>query len=181
MITLTPRRLEVPREGRVAVVSDTHMPRMARDLPPSLRVALEGVDAILHAGDIVTADALARFEAIAPTIAVAGNNDEAALQSRLPDRALLEWCEFRLGLTHGHLSPGRSTPERALNAFRDEVVDAVVFGHSHTPMIERRGSVLLVNPGSPSDKRRQPLFSWAYLEIEGASLRAWHQFSDTKV
>ena len=74
----------------------------------------------------------------------------------------------RIGLTHGHLGIERSTPERALFTFGPlpgDVVDVVAFGHSHVPVVERRSGVLLVNPGSPTDRRRQPAYSFGLLRI----------------
>jgi predicted phosphodiesterase len=80
----------------------------------------------------------------------------------------------RIGVTHGHLGPGRTTEERATRAFEDEGEtrpDAIVFGHSHIPMIRHLpGGRWLINPGSPTDKRRQPDYTWALMEIEGGAI-----------
>ena len=78
-----------------------------------------------------------------------------------------------IGLTHGDLGLGGTTPERARGAFASEAVAAVLFGHSHAPLVERvAGGPLLVNPGSPTDKRAQPRYSWALVEIDGGAVRA---------
>jgi uncharacterized protein len=120
----------------VVVVADTHLPRFGRDLPAPLVRGLTGVDLVLHAGDITDAFVLDLLEAFAPVIAVAGNNDGPALHDRLGTRRIVEVGAVRIGLTHGHLGTGRSTPERARLAFarEDPPVDAVAFGHSHQPM-----------------------------------------------
>ncbi len=159
---------------RVVVVGDTHLPRFGRELPAPLTDALATADLILHAGDHTDPFVLERLEAFAPTDAVAGNNDPPELVSRLGFTRLVTVEEVRIGLTHGHLGPGRSTPERARRAFAhaDPAVGAIAFGHSHQPMIERLdGGLWLLNPGSPTDRRRQPTFSFLVVEISGADLR----------
>jgi predicted phosphodiesterase len=76
-------------------------------------------------------------------------------------------------MTHGHHGPGRTTPERAIRTFADSnpPLHAIAFGHSHQPIIDRRDGVLLLNPGSPTDRRRQPTFSFIRLDVRGAELR----------
>lgn len=154
----------------IGVVSDTHMPRHALALPAALRAGLAGVDFIVHCGDMVDATAIPLFQEIAPLHAVAGNNDPPELHQRFGDRAVLEAGAARIGVVHGHAGTGRSTPLRALRAFADERVDAILFGHSHIPYCERHDGVLLFNPGSPTDKRRQPQYSYGILRIRGAKI-----------
>lgn len=151
-------------ELRVLVLSDTHVPGRARDLPGAVWLAAERADLILHAGDVTAGwvlDALARF---APVFAVRGNLDGDELV--LPPARVVEVGAVRIGLVHGHEGPGRTTAERALAAFRGGRVDAVVFGHSHLPHAERTaGGVWLVNPGSPTDPRAAPAPSFAWLRL----------------
>ena len=159
---------------KVALVSDTHLPRFGRALPQALVDGFEaaGIDRIVHAGDWTEPLAVALLEALAPVDGVAGNNDGPALHERFGTRRVLELGGTRVGVTHGHLGPGSTTPERARRAFEDEPgLGAIVFGHSHIPLIERLpGGAWLVNPGSPTDKRRQPLYSWALMTIEDGSI-----------
>jgi putative phosphoesterase len=117
---------------------------------------------------------------IAPTDGVAGNNDPPELVARLGRRKVVTVQGVRLGLTHGEIGPGRTTPQRALRAFADEArLAAILFGHSHIPLVQRLpDGCWLVNPGSPTDKRRQPRFTWALLEVvdgvvDGASIQAF--------
>lgn len=158
---------------RVVLIGDTHLPRFGRVLPPTLEAELRLADRILHAGDLTAPFVLDLLEGFAPTDAVAGNNDPPELHERLGTKRVVEVGEVRIGLTHGHLGPGRTTPERARRAFgdADPPVDAIAFGHSHQPMIERRDGVWLLNPGSPTDRRREPAFSFLRLEIEDSDLR----------
>lgn len=153
----------------VVLIGDTHLPRFGRDLPAPLTDALRDADLILHVGDITEPFVLALLGAYAPVEAVAGNNDGPALATRLGQTRVVTVEGVRIGMTHGHLGAGRTTPERALGTFADGTVDAIGFGHSHQPMIERSGGVWLLNPGSPTDRRRQPTFSFLRLEVaEGA-------------
>lgn len=160
------------------VVSDTHLPRFGRTLPPALVRGLRktGVDAIVHCGDLVEPLALELLEEIAPVIAVAGNNDGEELHRRLGERAVIEAEGLLIGVTHGHYGPGRTTADRAYNAFADDRVDAILFGHSHIPYRARRDGILLFNPGSPTDKRLNPMFSYGIVRIADGRIRASHRF-----
>jgi uncharacterized protein len=154
----------------VILIGDTHLPRFGRVLPAPLVQALQTADLILHLGDITEPFVLDFLAAQAPTEAVAGNNDGPGLARRLGHTRIVVVEEARIGMTHGHIGPGRTTPERALLTFK-EPIDAIAFGHSHQPMIERRGETLLLNPGSPTDRRRQPAFSFIRLEVDGRQIR----------
>jgi putative phosphoesterase len=160
---------------RIALVSDTHLPRFGRQLPSALVEGLDAaaVDRILHAGDWTEPIAAELLEALAPIDGVAGNNDGPALHERFGTRLVLVVGGVRIGVTHGHLGAGRSTEQRALRAFADEdpPLDVIVFGHSHIPCIRRLpDDRWLVNPGSPTDKRRQPDYTWALMEIEDGAI-----------
>jgi uncharacterized protein len=155
---------------RIAAVSDTHLPRFGHTLPKALVDGLQmaNVERILHAGDWTDPFVAGLLEAIAPVDGVAGNNDGPAIVSRFGYRRVVDVGGARLGLVHGHAGPGHTTPERARRAFEDAPdLDAIVFGHSHIPLVERDdGGRWLVNPGSPTDRRRQPRYSWALLRID---------------
>jgi uncharacterized protein len=156
---------------RIAIVSDTHLPRFGQELPRTLLDGFERerIERILHAGDWTTTLAVDLLERIAPFDGVAGNNDGPELHERFGTRRVLELDGVRIGLTHGHLGPGRSTEDRAIRAFEgeDPGPEVIVFGHSHIPSIRRLASGRwLINPGSPTDKRRQPAFTWAVLETD---------------
>jgi putative phosphoesterase len=168
---------------RIALISDTHLPRFGRALPRALLdgLATARVDLILHAGDWTAPWVPALLEAIAPLEAVAGNNDGPELIERFGRRRIVAAEGARLGLVHGDLGSGRTTPERAVAAFGPAEVDAVLFGHSHIPLVERLADGrLLVNPGSPTDKRRQPRFSWALLVVSAGEVRAELRFFDDR-
>lgn len=150
----------------IGVLSDTHIPSRARQLPNVLFEIFDGVDLILHAGDLVDEQVLTDLRAIAPVEAVAGNMDSPELRQRLGRKKILELAGFRIGLIHGDLDQDRNkTPQRALLAFIDDRVDCVVFGHSHQPYKEQVEGVLLFNPGSPTDRRREPRHSCGLITL----------------
>jgi len=155
---------------RIVVLSDTHMPYSARHLPAAVVRALERASLILHAGDLTEMSVLETLAAFAPVEAVRGNVDSPELREILPARRELSLAGWRVGLVHGDGTTG-TTLLRALSAFTKRNVHCVVFGHSHQPLVERHGDVLLVNPGSPTDKRRQPRYSFALLH-PGETLEA---------
>jgi putative phosphoesterase len=152
MTAAWPEEASYPEVRRIGLVADTHL--LPRDgavrLPAELVSALGDVDLILHAGDLCCREVLTALAGLAPVLAVRGNVDPAAIG--LPPHRVVRAGGLRVGLTHGHLGPGGSTPARVLRAFPD--ADVVVFGHSHRPVVVRRdGGPLLVNPGSPTQPR----------------------------
>lgn len=166
--------------ARIGIVSDTHMPRCAKALPTALRQGLvaQQVELILHLGDFTQAGVADLFEAIAPLEAVAGNNDGAEIHRRFGRRKILSVEGLRIGMTHGDGTRG-TTLQRALDAFAGVALDVLLFGHSHVPCCQRHGDLWLLNPGSPTDKRRAPRFSWGVLEIhEGRAVPALHYYDD---
>jgi len=163
----------------IGLVSDTHLPRFGLALPRALVDGLRAaqVSRILHCGDFTEPLAAELFEAIAPFDAVAGNNDGEELWNRFGRKKIVRVEDVLIGLIHG--DSRRPAPVHALAAFADERVDVICFGHSHMPLIERHGGVLLVNPGSPTDKRRMPRYSYAILHIDGAHVQAeLHEYDD---
>ncbi len=153
----------------IGVVSDTHFPRFGRVLPRALERGLRDakVERILHLGDMTDLLAVPLFEAIAPFDAVAGNNDGEAIRARFGRRKVVRVEDVRIGLVHGDGKRG-TTMGRALTAFADEPVEVILFGHSHRPLVKRENDTLVANPGSPTDKRMNPRYSYAILTVDGA-------------
>jgi uncharacterized protein len=151
---------------RIGVLSDTHIPARARALPPALFTIFDGVDLILHAGDLVEERILTELAALAPVEAVAGNMDSFFLHMKLGRKKVLDLGGFRIGLVHGDMGSDRSkTPQRALETFKKDRVQCVVFGHSHQPCLQTENGVILFNPGSPTDRRREPRHSCGILTL----------------
>lgn len=154
----------------IGVVSDTHLHGASdrQRLPGILleELAVAKVACILHAGDILSAWVLDRLQEVAPVIAVYGNGDPAELRSALAATRIICVGEHKIGLVHGHEGRGTTTPRRALSIFISRPdVRTVVFGHSHRPLSTLIDGVLAFNPGSPTDKRGQPLHSFGLLRV----------------
>ena len=150
---------------RLAVISDTHLPRGARVLPEDCVRRLRAADLILHAGDLVTAEVLADLRALGPPVeAVHGNVDDEQVRRLLPSARLVTAAGARIAMVHdGGPAPGRL--ERLRRRFPE--ADAVVFGHSHIPLHERDATGFQIfNPGSPTDRRRQPVHTMGLGRIE---------------
>jgi putative phosphoesterase len=147
---------------RLAIISDTHLPRGTRALPVE---HLRGADAIVHAGDLSTAPVLDEMLALGPpVVAVHGNVDDAAVRARLPERVVFEAGGVSIGVIHdAGQAKGRLARMRA--AFPD--CAAVVFGHSHIPLHEADEGFQIFNPGSPTDRRRSPCHTLGYAEVDG--------------
>ncbi len=127
---------------------------------------LRAADLILHAGDVSTAAVLDEIEALGPpVVAVHGNVDEAALRARLPEERLVDAGGARVAMVHD-AGPSKGRLERMRLRFGD--ADAVVFGHSHIPLHEERDGFQIFNPGSPTDRRRQPRHTMGLAEVSGA-------------
>ncbi|MDP8960150.1 MAG: metallophosphatase family protein [Actinomycetota bacterium] len=152
----------------VVVLADTHMRAgSSRRLPERARAELAHADVILHAGDVVDASVLDALATYAPVHAVLGNND-LALVGVLPQTLELELAGVRIAVIHDS-GPRRGRPARLHRLFPD--ADVVVFGHSHVPVNEPGvADQLLFNPGSPTERRRQPQRTIGILELEGGQL-----------
>jgi putative phosphoesterase len=150
-----------------AVIADTHIPRRARELPENLLPHLERAELILHAGDLMDPTLLERLAAYASVRAVRGNLDPE--KAKLPDVLEFEFGGVRIAMIHD-AGPKKGRRSRMRRRFPEARV--VVFGHSHIPWLEDEEGLLLLNPGSPTDRRRQPEHTFALLLAEGGKVQA---------
>ena len=150
-------------------MADTHVPKRARDLPRELWAAVDAADVVVHAGDWVAVGMLDALEARATRlIGCYGNNDGPALRARLPEIARANLDGVRLAVVH---ETGQAAGREARCAARFPDTDVLVFGHSHIPWdTTAAGSLRLLNPGSPTDRRRQPFATYMTASIEDAHL-----------
>jgi len=137
-------------------------------LPEGCVDELRAADLILHAGDLSTVAVLDELRSYAPVEAVFGNNDEAALVRTLPETAVVEVGDAQLGLVH---DAGRRAGREGRLLARFPGCDAIVYGHSHLPQLERTSGVWILNPGSPTQRRRAPARSLIVLEVARKKLR----------
>ncbi len=149
---------------KVGVLSDTHIPNRAKRLPDEVIQAFREVDHIIHAGDISCQEVLDLLAQMADVSAVGGNIDPIPLREALGTKKIITLSNFKIGITHGHGSTGK-TLDRAIKTFESDAVDCIVFGHSHIPYCEYNNGILMFNPGSPTDKRRNAYFSFGILEL----------------
>ena len=154
---------------RVLLLADTHVPRRARDLPAQVWDQIDSADVVVHAGDWVDVALLDAIEARANhLVAVYGNNDGPELRARLPEIATVDLDGVRLSVVHE--TGGREGRERRC-ARRFPDTDVVVFGHSHIPWdTTADGGLRLLNPGSPTDRRRQPVATYMTARIDRGRL-----------
>jgi hypothetical protein len=131
---------------------------------------LRAADLILHGGDVSTAAVLDEIESLGPpVVAVHGNVDEAALRTRLPQERMVDAGGARIAMVHD-AGPSKGRLERMRLRFPE--ADAVVFGHSHIPLHEQRDGFQIFNPGSPTDRRRQPRHTMGVAEVtDGGQVR----------
>ncbi|WP_214107271.1 metallophosphoesterase family protein [Acrocarpospora catenulata] len=150
---------------KVVVLSDTHAPRFWKTCPPRVVEHLRGADAILHAGDVCVGWVLDELASYAPVHAVKGNNDGPDVEA--PETLELTLGGLRVAMIH---DSGRAKGRLARMRARFPKADLVVFGHSHIPMDQSAGGLRILNPGSPTDRRRQPYGTLGLLWIEGGTL-----------
>jgi uncharacterized protein len=156
----------------LAIISDTHLPRGPRQLPRSCVERLSEADLILHAGDFSALSVLRALETLGPVVAVHGNVDEHELQRRLPRQRLVDADGARIALVHD-AGPALGRLERMRRRFPE--ADAVVFGHSHIPLHERapggrNGRFQIFNPGSPTDRRREPRHTMGLAHVDAGHI-----------
>jgi putative phosphoesterase len=153
----------------VAVIADTHLPRGTRRIPQGCLDRLRTADLILHAGDLTAAAVLDDLETLGPPVrAVHGNMDDGALLDRLPGACVVEAGGLSIGMTHD-AGPRAGREERL--AARFPSCAAVVYGHTHEPQVARVGETWILNPGSPTERRRAPSHTMLVLEVADGTIK----------
>ena len=154
---------------RLVIVADTHVPIRARDLPSELWSAIDAADVVVHAGDWVAPSLLdGLLERAAEVVGVYGNNDGPALRGRLPEVARVTLGGVRIAVIHE--TGGKDGRERRAQA-AFPATDVLIFGHSHIPWDTVAPSGLrLLNPGSPTDRRRQPFCTYMTARVGEARI-----------
>ncbi|WOX14617.1 metallophosphoesterase [Streptomyces sp. N50] len=154
---------------RLLLMSDTHLPKRARELPAQLLAELPRADVVFHAGDWVDTATLDLLESRSRRlVAVHGNNDGPELRARLPELAHAELDGLRFGTIH-ETGPAQGREARCAALYPD--LDVLVFGHSHIPWdTTTAGGLRLLNPGSPTDRRRQPYCTYMTATVNDGRL-----------
>lgn len=149
---------------RIGLISDTHLYSPLEQLPEAVFSTFSSCQLILHAGDILCEEVLYSLDKIAPTLAVAGNNDPRSLVEKLGFQNEIRIANFKILLLHGHDGYGTAVQNVKRSAKKSKV-DIVVFGHSHAPVYFTESGKHFINPGSAVQRRRQPKCSIAVLEL----------------
>lgn len=154
---------------RLLIVSDTHIPKRAKDLPAPVWAEVDAADAVVHAGDWVEERVLDTLQTRARRlIGVYGNNDGPELRRRLPEVATTSVEGLRLGVVH-ETGPAKGREARCARRFPD--LDVLVFGHSHIPWDTHAANGLrLLNPGSPTDRRREPVCTYLTVGVHDGAV-----------
>jgi putative phosphoesterase len=154
---------------RLAIISDTHMPKGGRAIPEACLERLAAADAILHAGDFTAPEVLHGIASIGPPVhAVHGNVDGPDLRRLLPEVRAVEVEGVRIVMVHDS-GPAAGRLQRLRRHFPD--ADAVVFGHSHLPLHEEGGGLQIFNPGSPTERRQAPRHTMGMAEVVDGAAR----------
>lgn len=150
---------------KIGVISDTHIPDRAKDIPKVILEDFKDASLILHAGDFVVLDVLEKLNDIGQVFAVWGNMDHREVKQVLPEKRIIDVGKFKIGLFHGW-GPPSNLINLAKEKFQKDMCDVIVFGHSHSPFNEFKDGILFFNPGSPTDKIFSPYNSYGILEID---------------
>jgi len=147
---------------KILVLSDTHMPRTAEDLPVCIYEEIEKSDMVIHAGDFVEIEILNKLRKLKTLKAVCGNMDSQAIRDELKQKEIIEIGKFKIGLMHGY-----GAPAGLVNTVASEFtgVDMIIFGHTHSPVNMTKDGVIFFNPGSPTDTVFAKINSFGIIEV----------------
>jgi len=158
---------EVVKIKKIGILADTHIPRRAPSLPPPVVQGLQGVDLIIHAGDLVSKRALGELKSLAPLEVVAGNHDHKRFGDSLPKGKIIRIDNLEIGITHGgqDRSDYPVASAKAREFFHELRPGIIIYGHTHLPQLHYDGETVMLNPGSPTDNRQGFPGSFARLLI----------------
>lgn len=160
---------------KIGVISDTHIAKNKEKLIKLLTEKIKDIDFVIHAGDITSFDALTTMVKLKKLMAVYGNNDGADIRKVLNQKEIIIIEGYKIGIIHGDGS-GKTTIERAYDAFKNDRVDIIIFGHSHNPIIKTINKTLMINPGSPTRKLKERWSTYVILEITKGKISAQLNF-----
>ena len=151
---------------RIIVISDTHIPDRAATLPVKLLDEIKKADMVIHAGDLVSLQVLKEIRSLCKNVkAVWGNMDPQEVRDALPQKEVFIAGNFKIGLYHGYGAPNNIFG--VLNSeFKNDKLDVIVFGHTHSVFNEKKGDVLFFNPGSLTDKLCDDCNTYGVIEID---------------
>jgi len=150
---------------RIGVIADTHIPDRAKVIPQQILESFKGVDMIIHAGDFVDLGVLDKLKAVCKNVrAVWGNMDPYEVKKELPEKEIIEIGNYKIGIIHGYGRPNKLI-DLVTEIFKNDNVNLIIFGHSHSALNKKRGNIIYFNPGSPTDKIFALHNSYGIIEI----------------
>ena len=160
---------------KIAIISDTHVKKHSDKLFKFIDSLSKEADMIVHAGDYVSSSVVTKLREHKNFVGVWGNNDKGYIRDLLKEKTIISVEGYKIGLYHGH-GNSKNVLDTAYDKFIDDRVDIVIFGHSHQPLVLTKNKVLMINPGSPSYKRREPWYSYVILEIQDKKINVQLKF-----
>lgn len=160
---------------KIAILSDTHVKKHSDKIFKFIDNLSKEADMIIHAGDYVSSSVVSKLREHKNFVGVWGNNDKGYIRDLLKEKMIIPIEGYKIGLYHGH-GKSKSTLDSAYDTFINDRVDIIIFGHSHQPLILTKNKILMINPGSPSYKRREPWFSYVILEIQDKQINVQLKF-----
>lgn len=150
---------------KIGVISDTHIPDRAEEIPKQIIEAFKKVDMVIHAGDLVDLKVLDSLKSVCKDVkAVWGNMDPYEVRKKLPEKEIIKMGNYKIGIMHGYGQPDNLI-KLLSGVFEKDNVNLVVFGHSHNAVNEKKGNIVYFNPGSPTDKIFAINNSYGIIEI----------------
>ncbi len=150
---------------KIGVISDTHIPDRALEIPKKVLEDFSHVDIVVHAGDLVDMSVIKKLKEVCPDVrAVWGNMDPDEVRSALREKEIITVGKHRIGVMHGYGSPSNLI-DVLTAAFKKDNVDVIIYGHAHAAVNEKRGGVLFFNPGSATDQAFANYTSYGILEV----------------
>ncbi len=162
-------------EIRIGIISDTHISKDTYKIEELLRKHLNDVDMIIHAGDFKSSKVIEIIKGHKKFIGVWGNNDGPAIKEQVKEKEIIKIDGYKLGIYHGH-GEGKSTIDKAYDMFKEDKVDIIIFGHSHQAIIKTINKTLMLNPGSPTSKRKDRWYSLIILDLQKEGINAYIKF-----
>lgn len=160
---------------KIGILSDTHISKDLDKINELLKKHFCDVDAIIHAGDYKNSKVIELIKQNKKFIGVWGNNDGNAVKELVKEKEVVNINGYKIGIYHGH-GENKSTIDKAYDIFKDNKVDIIIFGHSHLPIIKTMNKTVMLNPGSPTSKRKERWYSIIILELEKNYINAQIKF-----
>lgn len=160
---------------KIGIISDTHISKDTYKIEEILKKYFRDVDLIIHAGDYKSIKVIETIRNVKKFVGVWGNNDGNNIRQQVREKEILKLNGYKIGIYHGH-GEGKTTIDKAYEIFKEDKVDIIIFGHSHQPIIKTINKTLMLNPGTPTSKRKERWYSLIILELEKEFISAQIKF-----